>query len=153
MPIRFTSPLWKPSVGLFAACAMLALPVYAQQEAPAPADGADALDLPANIALLGENPNLRRATAKINGQVITGTDVDQRLALVLAANENPNIPPEEVQRLRQQVLSNLIDETLQIQEAKAQEIQVGDDEIAQTYARVATQNFGQIGRASCRERV
>lgn len=148
MPIRFTSPLWKSSVGLLAACTMLAVPVYAQQqEQQAPADAANPLNIPANITLLGENPNLRRATAKINGQVITGTDVDQRLALVLAANENHNVAPEELQRLRQQVLSNLIDETLQIQEAKAQEIEINDDEIAQTYARVATQNFGQDVKA------
>jgi peptidyl-prolyl cis-trans isomerase SurA len=143
MSIRFTNPLWKSSAGLLTACAMLAVPIHAQQQAPAPVDGADALDLPDNVALLGQNPNLRRATAKINGQVITGTDVDQRLALVIAANENANFGPEEIQRLRQQVLSNMIDETLQIQEAKAQEIEVTDDEIAQTYARVATQNFGQ----------
>jgi peptidyl-prolyl cis-trans isomerase SurA len=148
MPIRFTSPLWKSSAGLLAACAMLAVPGYGQQqEQRAPAEGANTLDIPANVTLLGENPNIRRATAKINGQVITGTDVAQRLALVLAANENPNVAPEEIQRLRQQVLSNLIDETLQIQEAKAQEIEISADDIAQTYARVATQNFGQDVKA------
>jgi peptidyl-prolyl cis-trans isomerase SurA len=148
MSIRFTNPLWKPSLGLLTACAMLAVPVYAQQqEQAAPAEAANPLDIPADITLMGENPNLRRATAKINGQVITGTDVDERLALVLAANQNANVAPEEVQRLRQQVLSNLIDETLQIQEAKAQEIEVEDGEIAQTYARVATQNFGQDVKA------
>ena len=44
-----------------------------------------------------------------------------RLALILAANDNkPNA--EETQRLRLQVLRNLIDETLQIQEAKASDI-------------------------------
>ncbi len=147
MPIRLTSPLWKSSVAALAACAALAVPLYAQEQQPAPAENANPLDIPENITLLGENPNLRRATAKINGQVITGTDVDQRLALVLAANENPNVAADEIQRLRQQVLSNLIDETLQIQEAKAQEIEVTDDEIAQTYARVATQNFGQDVKA------
>ena len=40
------------------------------------------------------------------------------LALILAANEN-KVSAEEMNRLRQQVLRNLIDETLQIQEAKA----------------------------------
>ena len=42
-----------------------------------------------------------------------------------------------------QVLRNLIDETLQIQEAKAQEIEVPRAEIQSTYARVASSNFGQ----------
>lgn len=49
----------------------------------------------------------------VNGDIVTGTDVDQRLALILAANEN-KVSAEEMNRLRQQVLRNLIDETLQI---------------------------------------
>jgi peptidyl-prolyl cis-trans isomerase SurA len=40
-----------------------------------------------------------------------------------------------------------MDETLQIQEAKAQEIEVEDSEVDETYARVARQNFGQEPRA------
>jgi peptidyl-prolyl cis-trans isomerase SurA len=107
------------------------------------AENSGELDVPEQVTMLGQNdPNVRRATAVVNGQVITGTDVDQRLALILAANES-KATPEEQSRLRLQVLRNLIDETLQIQEAKAQEIQVEPDEIEQTYARVATQNFGQ----------
>ena len=101
------------------------------------------IDVPEQVTMLGRNdPNIRRATAVVNGQVITGTDVDQRLALILAANDS-QVSPEEEQHLRLQVLRNLIDETLQVQEAKAQEIQVEQDEIEQTYARVAIQNFGQ----------
>jgi len=107
------------------------------------AQGAGALDLPSNISILGQNdPNLRKPTAVVNGQIITGTDVDQRTALLVAASKG-QIPPEEIQRLRTQVLRNLIDETLQIQEAKAQEIEVAQAEVDQTYARVAAQNFGQ----------
>lgn len=106
-------------------------------------DGAGALDLPANVSLLGKsNPNERKPTAIVNGQVITGTDVDQRVALVVAANKG-QISPEEMQRLRAQVLRNLIDETLEIQAAKAQEIEVTSDEVDQTYNRVSQQNFGQ----------
>jgi peptidyl-prolyl cis-trans isomerase SurA len=41
------------------------------------------------------------------------------------------------------VLRNLIDETLQIQEAKASDITIEDAEVEQTYARVAQQNFNQ----------
>jgi hypothetical protein len=41
---------------------------------------------PNGHAVRQEHPNLRRATAIVNGDIITGTDVDQRLALVLAAN-------------------------------------------------------------------
>ena len=78
----------------------------------------------------------------VNGQVITGTDIDQRVALLLAANET-QIDEEELIRVRMQVLRNLIDETLQIQAAQALEISVTPEEVARTYTRVASQNFGQ----------
>ena len=49
----------------------------------------DPLGIPADISLFGEaDPNVRTATAIVNGQVITGTDVDQRAALVTAASNN-----------------------------------------------------------------
>jgi len=103
----------------------------------------DNITIPDNVKIFGDmNPNVRRATAVVNGDIITGTDVDQRLALILAANEN-KVSQEEIQRLRLQVLRNLIDETLQIQEAKASDIEVSQQEIDQSYARVATQNFNQ----------
>ena len=87
-------------------------------------------------------PNIRRATAVVNGDVITGTDVDQRLALILAANEG-KLEDEEMKRLRLQILRNLIDETLQIQEASASKIEIEQSEIDESYARVATQSFRQ----------
>lgn len=108
---------------------------------PEPAGAA--LNLPANPVLLGKNdPNVRRATAIVNGEVVTGTDIEQRLALIVSANGG-KIAPEERDRLRLQVLRNLIDETLQIQEAKAADIEIPQDEVDATYARVAQQNFGQ----------
>jgi peptidyl-prolyl cis-trans isomerase SurA len=48
-----------------------------------------------------------------------------------------------MQDLRLRVLRNLIDETLQIQEAKAQKIEVTKDEVEQTYQRIATDRFKQ----------
>ena len=56
---------------------------------------------------------------------------------------NAEMSAEEVQRLRMQVLRNLIDETLQIQEAKAASIEVENEEVDQTFARVAQTNFNQ----------
>ena len=91
--------------------------------------------------LFGKNdPNVRRATAQVNGEIITGTDMDHRLALIVAANEN-KLPPEELARFRAQILTNLIDETLQIQEAVANKIEVTDAEVDQYFDRVAQQNF------------
>jgi peptidyl-prolyl cis-trans isomerase SurA len=99
-----------------------------------------ALDLPKDVTVFGtSDPNVRKATAIVNGTVITGTDVDQRLALVTLANEG-KITDEERQRLQVQVLRNLIDETLQIQEAAANDIRIAPAELNENFARVAA-NF------------
>ncbi len=101
------------------------------------------LNIPEDLTIFGENdPNIRRATALVNGDIITGTDVDHRLALIVAANGG-EVSEEERKRLRLQVLSNLTDETLQIQEAEANEIVISNSEIEQTFNQVAQQNFKQ----------
>jgi peptidyl-prolyl cis-trans isomerase SurA len=56
------------------------------------------------------------------------------------------LPPEEVERVRAQVLRNLIDETLQIQAAAQEEITVTDAEVNEYYNRVA-QSFNQTPEA------
>ena len=115
----------------------------ASAPAPAEASSADAFNIPADISILGpSDPNVRKATATVNGTIITGTDVDQRVALILAANEaEPS--PEELQRLRLQVFRNLIDETLQIQEAKASDMEVTQQEVNESYARLAAERFNR----------
>ncbi|MEP7315473.1 MAG: peptidylprolyl isomerase [Sphingomicrobium sp.] len=102
-----------------------------------PIDSTRTLNLPANPQVFGAAmPDVVKATAIINGEVITQTDVDQRLALLAIANGG-NIPSDQIDRLRQQVLRNLIDETLQIQAAKAAKIEVSDADIDRTLVRVA----------------
>ena len=131
-----------PSLRTIAAIFM-AVALSAPVAAPAQSSPQGAITIPETVQIFGpRNPNVRRATAVVNGDIITGTDVDQRLALILAANQN-KVSDEEMQRLRAQVLRNLIDETLQIQEAAASKIEVEDAEVEQSYARVAAQNFNQ----------
>lgn len=127
------------SIGSLAALAgALAAPASVAQQAPQ-----GAIVIPDDVKIFGnDNPNIRRATAVVNGDVVTGTDVDQRMALIIAANQG-KIDEEEKKRLRLQVLRNLIDETLQIQEAKAADIEVKQAEVDQSFARVAAQNFNQ----------
>jgi len=98
------------------------------------------LNIPSNLQLFGKvDPNVRKPTAIVNDTVITGTDIDQRVALILSANGlQPS--PEEMQQLRLRVLSSLVDETLQVQEARAHDIKVTSQEIDQGFARVA-RNF------------
>jgi len=101
------------------------------------------ISIPDGVKIFDDaHPNVRKATAVVNGDVITGTDVEQRLALILAANQN-EVDEEEKDRLRLQVLRNLIDETLEIQEAKASDIEIDQAEVDQSYARVAAQSFNQ----------
>ncbi len=124
-----------------AAAGLAAAPVAGQTQQPA--TQGNLLGLPSDLSMLtNTDPNRRVATAVVNGFVITETDVDQRVALLLAANERP-VSEEEMIRVRMQVLRNLIDETLQIQAAAAQELEVSPAEVERTYTRVATQNFGQ----------
>jgi peptidyl-prolyl cis-trans isomerase SurA len=112
----------------------------AQQEAaqpPAP-NSTSTLRLPQNPQVFGSAmPSVIKATAIVNSDVITQTDVDQRLALLAIANGNEQIPAEELDRLRQQVLRNLIDETLQIQAAKNEKIEIKKSDIDKTLTRVA----------------
>jgi peptidyl-prolyl cis-trans isomerase SurA len=96
------------------------------------------LKLPQNPQVFGNAmPSVIKATAIVNGDIITQTDIQQRLAWLAIANGSP-IPAAEVDRLREQVLRNLIDETLEIQAAKAEKIDVKQSDIDKTVARVAT---------------
>ncbi|MDQ1156394.1 peptidyl-prolyl cis-trans isomerase SurA [Sphingomonas sp. SORGH_AS 950] len=101
------------------------------------------LNIPSNLQLFGKlDPNIRKPTAIVNDTVLTGTDLDQRMALALALNNVTNLSAEDRDRLRMQILRQLIDETLQIQEAKTADITVTPDEINQAYARFS-QQFGK----------
>lgn len=110
-----------------------------------PEPGAGPLQIPQNVNFVGTNsePNVARASAIVNAEIITRTDIDHRLALFLASQE-VQLPPEETERLRAQVLRNLIDEALQIQAAKEREITIERRDIDRYYERFA-QQFGQTG--------
>ena len=129
-------------MGAAALCAIaVATSAIAQQTNPAPqperVNTSKSLKLPENAEVFGTvMPSVIKATAIVNGEVITQTDVDQRLALLSIAQGG--IPAEEVDRLRQQILRNLIDETLEIQAAKTEKIEVKSSDIDRTVQRVAS---------------
>lgn len=132
-----------------AAALMVAASAIAQTPSPTEKPAAAAprasdgnLNIPRDLQIFGKvDPNVRKATAIINDSVITATDVDQRAALIVAAN-NIKLSDEDRNRLRLQVLRQLIDEVLQIQQAKTAEVVITTDEIDQSFARVAG-NFKQ----------
>ena len=112
-----------------------------------PINSTQSLRLPQNPQVFGTAmPSVVKATAIVNGDVITQTDIEQRLQL-LAISNGGQIPAEERQRLSEQVLRNLIDETLQslainpdqpkIQAAKQEKIDIKQSDIDKTVQRVA----------------
>ncbi|KQN03981.1 peptidylprolyl isomerase [Sphingomonas sp. Leaf25] len=121
-----------------AATALAAQTVSDGQQVP----GAN-LNLPGNPTIFGKvDPNIRKPTAIVNDTVLTGTDVDQRMALIVAINDF-KLSAEDREVLRGQVVRQLIDETLQIQQAKAKDITVTAPELEQSFNRLAKQRFQQ----------
>ncbi|WP_408640920.1 peptidylprolyl isomerase [Sphingomonas horti] len=117
------------------ACAAVAQTGQSDDEGPS-----NGLNIPADVIVFGKNdPSIRKPTAIVNGDIITRTDVEQRLALIVSASGG-QIPAEEIERLRRQVLRNLIDEALEIQEAKGNKIEITPQQIDESFARVA-RNF------------
>lgn len=162
IPSKITSlrlrAAWRPALGAIAAGAVAFLPVAAQAQQAAQAEeaqeqqdtaasAANPFGIPAEAVMFErQDPNVRTATAKVNGAVITETDINHRVALVLAASERDSLAPAEMQQLRMQVLRNLIDEVLQIQAAAAQDMPVEDAAVEERYRSLAQQNFSQNPR-------
>ena len=118
-----------------AAMAVTAAPAAMMQDAPQAQP--NPLQLPESITIFGrEIPPVVKATAIVNGRVITSTDINERMNFMLVAS-GQDIPQDQLADLRQQVLSNLIDETLQIQAAEVEEIPITDEEVERTLAAVA----------------
>ena len=76
----------------FVLAASLLSVVAAAQQQP----GGSGLNIPSDVRLMGrQDPNVRKATAIVNGEVITESDIDQRLALIIAS-QRIELPAEEV---------------------------------------------------------
>lgn len=84
------------------------------------------------------DPNVYRPTARVNGDIITQTDVDQRAALFRFVNRL-ELSPEEYEQLKVQVFAALVDEKLKLQEAKANDIVITDDDVRARFDQVAAQ--------------
>lgn len=85
------------------------------------------------------SPMGTRIVAVVNDNVVSTFDVESRVKLAMLASGLPD-SPEVVQRLLPQVLRGLIDEQLQLQEARRLDITVSDEEVNQTLARIAQEN-------------
>jgi peptidyl-prolyl cis-trans isomerase SurA len=80
-----------------------------------------------------------RIAAVVNDEVISVADVAARIRLVLISSNIPDTPDTR-QRVTRQVVRILIDEKLEMQEAKRLNITVSDDEAAKALANIEAQN-------------
>ncbi len=80
-----------------------------------------------------------RIAAVVNDDVISMSDVDERMKLVLAST-NLQADPHMQQQVRAQVLRTLIDEKLELAEAKKETVAVSIAEVADAMANIETQN-------------
>jgi peptidyl-prolyl cis-trans isomerase SurA len=86
-----------------------------------------------------------RIAAVVNDQVISVYDVISRLRMVLLSSNIPDTPDSR-KRAEAQVLRSLIDERLQLQEAKKQNVVATDDEINTALGQIEKQNNMQPGQ-------
>ncbi len=93
----------------------------------------------ASAAMPGAAQGIIRIAAVVNEDVISAYDLLNRIRLVMLTSRLPNTP-EIQRRLSSQVLRNLIDERLQLQEAKRLKIDVPDKELDDLLVKLNKQN-------------
>ena len=86
-----------------------------------------------------------RIAAVVNDEVISVFDLISRLRMVLLSSNIPDTVDAR-QKAEAQVLRSLVDEKLQLQEAKKQNVVATDDEINSALAKIEKQNNMQPGQ-------
>jgi peptidyl-prolyl cis-trans isomerase SurA len=87
----------------------------------------------------GAQAQENRIAAVVNNDIITMDDLEARTALVMASSQIPDTP-ENRQRLAPRLLNQLIDEKLQIQEARRLNLTVSQEEIDDALAAIEKRN-------------
>lgn len=81
----------------------------------------------------------QRIAAVVNDDIVSTYDIDSRIALTLLSTGAPNTP-ESRQRLRPQILRQLIDERIELQEAKRLGVTVPKSEVTEAFTRLEKAN-------------
>jgi peptidyl-prolyl cis-trans isomerase SurA len=133
--IQFKTGATRWGVALIALASMTGAGIAPTVSAQTVGDSAPAI--PSNVQVFGaQQNNVFRPTARVNDEIITATDVEQRVALVRLANRG-NIPDDQLAAVRAEVFSQLVDEILKIQEAAGNKITVTQSDVDQEFARIA----------------
>lgn len=80
-----------------------------------------------------------RIVAVVNGDPVTNVDVDNRTRLFALATGLP-VSPEMLDRLKPQIVRQLVDERLRMQEIQQRKIVISDKEIAAAIAEIEQRN-------------
>lgn len=148
MKVSHLVRLGRPAAQIAALMTTVAAGTLVAQTVPDAQVPSTGLNLPQNLQIFGKaDPNVRKPTAIVNGAVLTGTDVDQRMAMTIGLSEiqngrKVNLPADQVDQVKLQMLRELVDDTLKVQEAKANDITIPQAQVDQSYVRVA-RNFNK----------
>ena len=86
-----------------------------------------------------------RIAAVVNDEVISVADLRSRIRMVMLSSNFPD-SEETRQRIATQVLRTIVDEKLQMQEAKRQNVTATEDEIKKAISQIEKQNNMQSGQ-------
>lgn len=96
--------------------------------------------LPAAAALAVEAEDVQTIAAIVNDEVISDFDLAQRTNLLARASSNDNPSPEAAAQLRKEAMRSLVDERLELQEAKRMGVTVTPQEVDHGMTRLAEHN-------------
>jgi peptidyl-prolyl cis-trans isomerase SurA len=83
--------------------------------------------------------DLQRIVALVNDDVISQRDLNERMRIIMVTTRLPDNNPEILRAVREQALRSLIDDRLQVQEAKRRNISVSQQEVDAAIAAVERQ--------------
>ena len=93
----------------------------------------------------GDQTTETRIAAVVNDEVISVADLQSRIRMVMLSSNFAD-SPEIHQRIAAQVLRTIVDEKLQMQEAKRQNVTATEDEIKKGISQIEKQNNMQSGQ-------
>ncbi len=92
------------------------------------------------LSLHADEQHVDGITAIVNNGVVLDSELDQRLQTVLYNIRSPQQSPPSLNRLKHDLLSQLIIESIQLQMATRVGIRVNDEQLQQAMQRIAEQN-------------
>lgn len=102
------------------------------------------LAIQAAVAAPQAMPDSTRIAAVVNGDVVSNADVDNR-ARLFALSTGLRMSPDVLDRLKRQIIRQLVDERLRMQEVQRRKIVISDKQIADAIREIEGRNGMQPG--------